>query len=126
MKESGKRYNYLLEGRITKIYDGSGLIQRCPKCDRWIIDDFCMVHGEVEGKWDLRIKAGFDGEKKHMLIFQRNITERILNLKVEEAKKLGEDEILERIKREISGKMAEIDGVWLSGGNFLVNNIKVL
>ncbi|MFQ5815357.1 MAG: hypothetical protein ACE5G7_02555, partial [Candidatus Hydrothermarchaeaceae archaeon] len=32
-----------LEGRIVEIQDGSGLIQRCPKCDRWIIDNFCIV-----------------------------------------------------------------------------------
>jgi hypothetical protein len=33
-----------LIGKITQIYDGSGLIQRCPKCNRWIIDNFCIVH----------------------------------------------------------------------------------
>lgn len=39
----------VLKGKIIQIYDGSGLIQRCPECDRWIIDNFCMVHGDVTG-----------------------------------------------------------------------------
>lgn len=127
LEEDKKRFKPVLEGKITKIYDGSGLIQRCPKCDRWIIDNFCMVHGDVTGNWDLRIKAGFDdGKKRHMLIFKRETTERILKLTLERAKELGEGEVLERIKKEIVGKNAEIDGVWLSGGNFLVNDIRVV
>jgi len=126
LEANEKRFKPVLKGRITKIYDGSGLIQRCPKCGRWIIDDFCMVHGEVAGKWDLRIKAGLDdGKKRHTLIFQREITEKILKLTLEGAKELGEEEILERIKREVVGKSAEIDGSWMSGGNFLVSDIRV-
>jgi hypothetical protein len=37
-KEFGSKRSKLstLNGSITQIYDGSGLIQRCPKCNRWI------------------------------------------------------------------------------------------
>ena len=41
--EEPKEFGSKLNGRITQIYDGSGLIQRCPKCNRWIIDNFCIV-----------------------------------------------------------------------------------
>ena len=114
-----------LNGKITQIYDGSGLIQRCPKCNRWIIDDFCMVHSDVEGVWDLRIKARFDdGKERCTLIFKRDVTEKSANITLKEAKELGETTTLERIKNALVGKNIEIEGVKLNGGNFLVKDIR--
>ncbi|KAF5430755.1 ssDNA-binding replication factor A, large subunit [Candidatus Methanophagaceae archaeon] len=112
-------------GKITQIYDGSGLIQRCPKCDRWIIDNFCIVHSDVEGIWDLRIKARFDnGKVRCTLIFKKDATEKSVGITLEEAKKLGEVATLERIKEALVGKNIEVAGVKLSGGNFLVKDIR--
>lgn len=112
-------------GKITQIYDGSGLIQRCPKCDRWIIDNFCIVHSDVEGIWDLRIKARFDdGNERYTLIFKKEMTEKSAKITLEEAKKLGEAATLERIRETLIGKHFEIGGVKLNGGNFLVKDIK--
>ncbi|MGB2841260.1 MAG: hypothetical protein WBC40_02095 [Halobacteriota archaeon] len=114
-----------LSGKITQIYDGSGLIQRCPKCDRWIIDNFCIVHSDVEGVWDLRIKARFDdGKGRNTLIFKKEVTEKSANITLEEAKKLGEAATLERMRETLIGKYFEIGGVKLNGGNFLVKDIK--
>jgi hypothetical protein len=115
-----------LRGRITQIYDGSGLIQRCPKCNRWIIDDFCMVHSDVEGIWDLRIKARFDdGNERCMLIFKREVTEEIVKLTLDEAKELGAAGTLERIRQALLGKRFEIGGDRLRGSNnFLVKGIR--
>ncbi len=123
-KEFGSKLSKL-NGRITQVYDGSGLIQRCPKCNRWIIDDFCMVHSDVEGIWDLRIKARFDdGKERCTLIFKKEMTEKSTKITLEEARKLGEAATLERIKNTLVGKNIEIGGVKLNGGNFLVNDIK--
>jgi ssDNA-binding replication factor A large subunit len=114
-----------LNGKITQIYDGSGLIQRCPKCNRWIIDNFCMVHGDVEGVWDLRIKARFDdGRERCTLIFKRDMTEKGANITLEKAKELGEAATLERIKNALVGKNIEMEGVKLNGGNFLVKDFR--
>ena len=117
-----------LQGRITQIYDGSGLIQRCPKCNRWIIDNFCIVHSDVEGIWDLRIKARFDdGKERCTLIFKREVTEQIVGIKLEEAIKLGETETLERIRHTLPGKRFEIGGDKLKGGNnFLVKAMRAV
>ena len=113
-----------LSGKITQIYDGSGLIQRCPKCNRWIIDNFCIVHSDVAGVWDLRIKARFDdGKERCTLIFKRDVTEKSANITLEEAKKLGEAATLERIKNALIGKNIKIEGVKLNG-NFLVKEIR--
>ncbi|MEA2032513.1 MAG: hypothetical protein U9N41_02890 [Euryarchaeota archaeon] len=114
-----------LNGKITQIYDGSGLIQRCPKCNRWIIDDFCIVHSDVEGVWDLRIKARFDnGKERCTLIFKKDVTEKSANITLKEARKLGEAATLERIKEALVGKRFEIEGVKLNGGYFLVKDIR--
>ncbi|RZN38419.1 MAG: hypothetical protein EFT35_04775 [Methanophagales archaeon ANME-1-THS] len=115
-----------LIGEITQMYDGSGLIQRCPKCDRWIIDNFCMVHSDVEGVWDLRIKARFDnGQERYTLIFKKEVTEKIARLTLAEAKLLGEAATLERIGHAVLGKRFEIGGDKLkSGNNFLVKAIR--
>jgi len=113
-----------LSGKITQIYDGSGLIQRCPECNRWIIDDFCIVHSDVEGVWDLRIKARFDdGKERYTLIFKKDVTEKSANITLKEARKLGETATLERIKNALVGKNIEIEGVKLNG-NFLVKDIR--
>jgi replication factor A1 len=116
----------MLIGGITQIYDGSGLIQRCPKCNRWIIDNFCIVHSDVEGIWDLRIKARFDnGNERCTLIFKRGVTEEIARITLGEARKLGEAATLERIREALIGKMFEIRGDRLKGGNnFLVKEIR--
>jgi len=120
-----REFRLKLNGKITQIYDGSGLIQRCPKCNRWIIDNFCIVHSDVEGVWDLRIKARFDdGKERCTLIFKKDVTEKSVNITLEEAKKLGEATTLERIREALFGKNFEIEGVKLNGGNFLVTDIR--
>lgn len=123
-KEAAETNKFALRGKITQIYDGSGLIQRCPKCNRWIIDDFCMVHSDVEGIWDLRIKARFDtGTGRRTLIFKKDITEKSGGITLEEAKKLGEAATLARIKEAMVNRNFKVAGIELSGGNFLVKDI---
>lgn len=120
-----REFRLPLSGKIMQIYDGSGLIQRCPKCDRWIIDNFCIVHSDVDGIWDLRIKARFDdGKERCTLIFKKDVTEKSANITLEEAKKLGEAATLERMRKTLIGKHFEIGGVKLNGGNFLVKDIR--
>ena len=123
-KEAAETNKFALRGKITQIYDGSGLIQRCPKCNRWIIDDFCMVHSDVEGIWDLRIKARFDaGNGRRTLIFKKDITEKSVGITLEEAKKLGEAATLARIKEAFVNRNFKVGGIELSGGYFLVKAI---
>jgi hypothetical protein len=58
------------------------------------------------------------------LIFKKGITEKSVNITLEEAKKLGEAATLERIRGALFGKNIEIEGVKLNGGNFLVKDIR--
>jgi ssDNA-binding replication factor A large subunit len=126
-REPPGEFTATLTGRITQIYDGSGLIQRCPKCNRWILDNICMVHSDVAGIWDLRIKARFEGTNERCtVIFKRDMTQNVAQLTLEEAKKLG-DVTLERIRQTLLGKRFELGGDRLRGSNnFLVKAIRAV
>jgi replication factor A1 len=47
-------------GAVVDIQSGSGLIKRCPECNRQVKNGICGEHGKVEGVYDLRTKAGID------------------------------------------------------------------
>ncbi|MEE8168902.1 MAG: hypothetical protein V3T58_08540, partial [Candidatus Hydrothermarchaeales archaeon] len=89
-KEKKKKPRFVgekVEGKIVKIYDGSGLIARCPKCKRQILDNFCIVHSDVEGFYDLRIKARFEySEGYKALLLNKEMTEGVLGFNLDEAK----------------------------------------
>ena len=73
-------------GIVVDIKTGSGLIHRCPQCNRVLQKGVCMVHGRVEGRPDLRIKAIVDdGTGALTTIFPRGLTEGIIGKDLEEA-----------------------------------------
>jgi ssDNA-binding replication factor A large subunit len=83
-----------------------------------------MVHSDVEGIWDLRIKARFDdGKVRCTLIFKKDATEKSANITLEEAKKLGEAATLARIKEALVNRNFKVACIELSGGYFLVKDI---
>jgi len=54
------------------VQSGSGLIKRCPECNRALVKGACGEHGKVEGVYDLRIKAVLDdGEKVQDILMNR-------------------------------------------------------
>jgi len=124
----GKSKSKKLHGKITKIFEGSGLIQRCPECSRRIKDSFCPVHGDVIGMYDFRIKAKLeDSEKRsYNLIFKKEEAEKAAKITLEEAKKIGFGAALNKIKEHLLGNFFETEVVDLKSGNFLVKEVKPL
>jgi replication factor A1 len=83
-----------LTAPMVAIQSGSGLIKRCPDedCTRVLQNGRCSEHGDVEGEFDLRIKAVFDdGETVQYAIFDREATEAIGGITLEEAKEMAMD-----------------------------------
>ncbi|PSQ00880.1 replication factor A [Halobacteriales archaeon QS_5_70_17] len=83
-----------VEGALVDIQRGSGLIKRCPEegCTRVLQNGRCSEHGEVEGEFDLRIKAVIDdGEEVHEVIFDQETTEQLTGVTLEEAKEMAMD-----------------------------------
>ncbi len=76
----------VVEGVVTEVRDGSGLVMRCPECKRALQKGTCKVHGRVEGYPDLRIKATLDdGSGAVSLIIGRELTERLLDTTLDES-----------------------------------------
>src|SRR5512137_650881 len=76
----------VVEGIITEVRDGSGLIMRCPECKRALQKSMCKIHGRVEGYPDLRIKAILDdGSGAVRAVIGRELTEKLLETTLDEA-----------------------------------------
>ncbi len=75
-----------VKGVIIDVKTGSGLIFRCPECKRVLQKGICRIHGEVEGKADLRVKAVLDdGTGALTAVIGREITEKLLGKDVNQS-----------------------------------------
>ncbi|MCD6383019.1 MAG: hypothetical protein J7L88_00990, partial [Thermoplasmata archaeon] len=105
-----------VEGCILEVREGSGLIFRCPVCNRMLRDSTCMVHGTQQGYPDLRVKAVLDdGFGAAQVVLNREITSRILGMTPEEALEAaeGRGEILwieEELRKRLEGKWYKMRG----------------
>lgn len=85
--ERGGGYDVRVVGTVLEIKPGSGLISRCPECNRVVQKGQCRVHGDVEGEPDMRVKATLDdGTAAATLILDRGLTEELLGQTMEEAR----------------------------------------
>ncbi len=107
-----------IEGALVDMQSGSGLIKRCPVegCTRVLQNGRCSEHGEVEGEFDLRIKAVVDdGLDAHEVIFDKEATEELTGISLEEAKDMAMDAldttvVADEIRDQIVGTYYRIEG----------------
>lgn len=103
-------------GAMVDIQAGSGLIKRCPQCNRALIKGVCGEHGKVEGTYDLRIKAVLDnGHKVQDTLLNREVSERLTNITLEEAvhmatEALEQSVVVDKIKEQLVGKYYTVTG----------------
>ena len=89
-----------VQGTVIDVRAGSGLITRCPECKRVIQDSICSLHGKVEGITDIRIKLVLDdGTGAVGAILNREVTERIIGMSLNDLKKMKQDDILEMVNK---------------------------
>jgi replication factor A1 len=106
-------------GAIVDIQSGSGLIKRCPECNRALVKGACGEHGKVEGIYDLRVKAVMDdGEKVQDILLNREITEALTGITLEKAKEMATEAldqavVLDMIKQKIVGRYFVVTGAKL-------------
>ena len=116
-------YDITIEGNILSIRPGSGLIARCPECSRVIQKGMCRVHGKVDEKMDMRIKAIIDdGTGALTLVLDAGLTQKICGYTIEEAQQvamaaMSQKAVEEEIKRKLVGKMLAARGN-MSKGEF--------
>jgi len=118
-------------GAMVHIQDGSGLIRRCPICNRALIKGTCMEHGNVEGTHDLRIKAVMDnGNEVQEALFNREITENVSGITLDEAKEMAVDAldhsvVLDEMKKRLLGRYYTMTGSVLDR-YLLVESVQLL
>lgn len=100
-------FDILIEGNILSIRPGSGLITRCPECSRVIQKSICRVHGKVNEKMDLRIKAVIDdGTGALTLVLDAELTQKICGFTIEEAQQIAKAAMSQKaVEEEIKGKL---------------------
>ncbi|MCU4740927.1 replication factor A [Halobacteria archaeon AArc-m2/3/4] len=122
-----------VEGALVDMQSGSGLIKRCPKddCTRVLQNGRCNEHGEVEGEFDLRIKGVLDdGIDAHEVIFDKDATEELTGISLEEAKDMAMDAldttvVADEIIEKIVGTYYRIEGPTF-GRYVLADNVEEL
>ncbi|MCD6206663.1 MAG: replication protein A [Methanosarcinales archaeon] len=103
-------------GTMVHIQDGSGLIRRCPICNRALMKGTCMEHGNVDGDHDLRIKAVLDdGERVQEALLNREITESTSGITLDDAKEMAVDAldqgvVLDEMKKRLLGRYYTMAG----------------
>ena len=115
-------------GALVDIQSGSGLIKRCPKddCTRVLQNGRCSEHGEVDGEFDLRIKAVIDdGTTTQDVLFNKEATEELTGITLEEAQQLAKDAldtsvVVDEMADDIVGRYFEVSGPVM--GRYLLAN----
>lgn len=116
-------FDVVIEGNILSIRPGSGLISRCPECSRVIQKGICRVHGKVNEKADMRIKAIIDdGTGALTLVLDAGLTQQICGFTIEQAKEIAkaamsQSAVEEEVKKKLLGKMLTVRGN-MSKGEF--------
>ena len=88
----GGLFDVELSGNVIEVRDGSGLIQRCPECNRAIQNGECRSHGQVDGEDDLRTKAILDdGTGTCTVILGRDLTEGIYGGDLDDAREAARE-----------------------------------
>ena len=76
--EHGGAVGVRARGILIDIKKGSGLVSRCPECNRVTNKNMCMIHGKVQGNHDLRIKGILDdGTGAVTVILGKDLTEKL-------------------------------------------------
>jgi ssDNA-binding replication factor A large subunit len=107
-----------VEGALVDVQSGSGLIKRCPEedCTRVLQNGRCNEHGEVDGEFDLRIKGVLDdGETVHEVLFDREGTENLTGIALEEAKDMAMDAldtsvVADEMRADVLGRYYRVSG----------------
>ncbi len=119
-----------MTGAIVDVQSGSGLIKRCPECNRPLNKGLCVDHGKQDGEYDLRVKAVLDdGKVAQDILLNQEMTYKVTGIDVKTAKKMAMDAVdpavvFDEIKRHLLGKYYTVKGRMMGGRYLLVNEME--
>ncbi|MDF1533575.1 MAG: Single-stranded DNA binding protein [Methanosarcinaceae archaeon] len=114
--ENDGMFDVVALGNIISIRPGSGIIIRCPECNRVIQKSTCRVHATVEGVKDMRIKAILDdGTGAVSVMLNQELSEIIYGKSMVEAediiqKAISQEAVFEDMRKVLTGKYFAIRG----------------
>jgi replication factor A1 len=114
--ESGGLYDVEVAGTCIAVRDGSGLIERCPECNRVIQKGQCRTHGEVEGVEDLRVKAIIDdGTATLTAVLDADLTAEVYGGDVDDAREqareaMDQSVVADTIRENVVGREFRVRG----------------
>ncbi len=103
-------FDVTVKGNIISVRSGSGIIERCPVCNRVTQKSLCRSHGEVECLMDMRIKAILDdGTGAVHLMLNRELSEAIYGKSMHDAEKIAKESISNNVvfddmRKKLTGK----------------------
>jgi replication factor A1 len=98
-----------VEGTVIEIREGSGLVQRCPECNRVLQDGACAVHGAVEGKADMRMKLVIDdGTGSVSAILGKELTEKLLGMTMQDS--ANDKDLVKEMNTHLFGHRISLQG----------------
>lgn len=129
--QAGRKQDTIV-GLITHLQQGSGLIKRCPECNRKLQKGACGEHGKVEGIYDLRIKGvvePYGSSSSFDIIVNKEVTETLTGISLSKAKEMATEMldtacVQEAFEKTVPGKYYIITGSMLPSNNMLVESIK--
>ncbi|UTF52506.1 Single-stranded DNA binding protein [Natronosalvus rutilus] len=113
---TGGVYDVELVGNLLAVRDGSGLIQRCPECNRVVQKGQCRTHGNVDGVDDLRVKAILDdGTGAVTVVLDDELTEEVYGGDLEDAKDeareaMDQEAVADTIRENVVGTEYRVRG----------------
>lgn len=113
--KNGGGLDVIVRGVIVDIRPGSGIIKRCPECNRTIINNDCKTHGTVEPVPDLRMRIIIDdGTGSIATTMNREATERFTGVTFDAAfnlsKARGEDIVVKDLGDRLYMKHLKVRG----------------
>jgi replication factor A1 len=106
-----------VEGIVVGLLPPSGLVYRCPTCSRTVKSGICRIHGQVEGRPDLRARLVLDDGTGALTINAgRADTERLWGVTLDEARRRLRDQpdaslLEEAILESVLGRRLRVRGV---------------
>ena len=118
-------------GALVSIKNGSGLIRRCPICNRALRGGACPEHGSVDGKYDLRIMCVLDdGTSTQDILLGLDETVALWGTSLEDAKTsavnaLDASVVLDQMRTDLVGRYYTVTGSDM-GDMLLVKSCEVI
>ncbi|HPP45584.1 MAG TPA: hypothetical protein PK446_07310, partial [Methanomassiliicoccaceae archaeon] len=86
IERTGGAFDVSVHGTIVDIKKGTGLIFRCPECNRVVLKGVCQVHGKVQQIPDLRVRAILDdGFAAMTVVMRKEVSENLTGITLKEA-----------------------------------------